>query len=256
MNDSPRVKFTAISSNSKTGPIPTTITEKESCPDVCPLKGGGGCYAETGHVNLHWSKVAQSGLSWSEFCSKIEALPTGEFWRHNVAGDLPHYNGYISRSAMDLLITANKGKKGFTYTHHDMTIVSNRIAVAIANVYGFTVNLSANNPAHADELAALGIAPVVTILPIDATGILFTPRGRKIVVCPATSENSNITCKSCQLCALPNRAGVIVGFPAHGIQKKKTTANTGNQAVLSFVPMKTIKAKREDVSCETIQASE
>jgi hypothetical protein len=29
---------------------------------------------------------------------------------------------------------------------------------------GFTVNLSADNPAHADQLMALGIAPVVTVL--------------------------------------------------------------------------------------------
>lgn len=252
MNDM-RVKFTAVSSNTKTGPIPTTITEKESCPDVCPLKGGHGCYAESGHVNIHWGKVTVTGLSWSEFCQKIEALPTGEFWRHNVAGDLPHNGGYISRKLMDLLVTANKGKNGFTYTHHDVSIVSNRIAIASANAYGFTVNLSANNPAHADELAALEIGPVVTILPIDATGILFTPQRRKIVVCPATSEGSTVTCKTCQLCALPNRAGVIVGFPAHGIQKKKTTASTGNQAVISFVPMKT--AKRSNVPRETIKAT-
>lgn len=246
-----RVKFTAVSSNTKTGAIPTTITEKDSCPDVCPLKGGHGCYAESGHVNLHWSKVSQSGLNWSEFCQKIEALPMGEFWRHNVAGDLPHVNGYILRDELRQLTAANKGKKGFTYTHHDMRSQTNRKEIARANAYGFTVNLSANNPSHADELAALGIAPVVTILPIDASGILFTPQGRKIVVCPATSENSNVTCKTCQLCALPNRAGVIVGFPAHGIQKKKTTASTGNQSVVSFVPMNKAKG---NVPRETIKA--
>jgi hypothetical protein len=33
----------------------------------------------------------------------------------------------------------------------------NRIAVTEANAHGFTVNLSANNATHADELAALEI---------------------------------------------------------------------------------------------------
>lgn len=44
-------------------------------------------------------------------------------------------------------------------------VATNRAAVAAANAAGFTVNLSGNNVAHADALAALAIAPVVTVLP-------------------------------------------------------------------------------------------
>jgi len=36
--------------------------------------------------------------------------------------------------------------------------------IAIAVKAEFTINLSADNPAHADSLAELGLAPVVTVL--------------------------------------------------------------------------------------------
>ena len=46
----------------------------------------------------------------------------------------------------------------------DPVAVENRLLIAMAVKAGFTVNLSADNPAQADQLAALGIAPVVTVL--------------------------------------------------------------------------------------------
>ena len=89
-------------------------------------------------------------------------------------------------------------------------------AVREANACGFTVNLSANNPTHADELAALSIGPVVTVLPAAVHGNVKveTPEGRRVVVCPATYRE-DITCASCGLCQVRDRK-VIVGFPAHG----------------------------------------
>src|SRR5262249_37642211 len=61
-------------------------------------------------------------------------------------------------------------------------------AIAAANRAGFTINLSANNPAHADQLAELDIAPVVTVLPASVDGAVTktvkTPAGRTITVCP------------------------------------------------------------------------
>src|SRR5712671_1885545 len=46
----------------------------------------------------------------------------------------------------------------------NLVAVENRRLVAAAVKAGFTVNLSADNPAHADRLAEVGIAPVVTVL--------------------------------------------------------------------------------------------
>ncbi len=80
-----------------------------------------------------------------------------------------------------------------------------------------------NSPAHADTLADLGIAPVVTVLPdtVQGNAELHTPAGRRIVVCPATYRD-DVTCASCQLCQRANRT-TIVGFPAHGQSRAKAS---------------------------------
>jgi hypothetical protein len=97
----------------------------------------------------------------------------------------------------------------------------NAEAVRAANANGFTINLSANNLQHADELAALGVGPVVTVLPTDQASNTVTPNGRKVVVCPAT-QRDNVSCATCGLCARQRDA--IVGFPAHGTSKRKVDA--------------------------------
>jgi hypothetical protein len=162
-----RVHLAKRSKNTKTGPIPVSTTSADTCPDACPLKNGGGCYAEANfHLRQHWNKVTRNerGSGWGDFCEEIAALPDGQLWRHNQAGDLPGQGDAIDRSMLSQLVEANSGKRGFTYTHKPMT-PENRREIFNANKWGFTVNLSANNLAHADELAALEIAPVVTVLP-------------------------------------------------------------------------------------------
>ena len=126
----------------------------------------------------------------------------------------------------------------------------NRTIIAVANTAGFTINLSANNPAEADALADLAIAPVVTIVAPDyarrairhrsksrpdewaktvaewrnriASLPRRTPAGRRIAICPATYTNA--TCKSCGACAEPRDA--VIAFPAHGAWRmvEKATA--------------------------------
>jgi hypothetical protein len=141
-------------------------------------------------------------------------------WRHNQAGDLPQDgHGRIDGHLMGYLVAANIGKRGFTYTHHAPELGDNAAYIKGANDWGFTVNLSANTPAHADTLAALEIAPVVVVLPSTQTTNTTTPQGRSIVICPATTRD-DVTCESCQLCARVDRK-VIVGFPAHGSGAKK-----------------------------------
>ena len=113
---------------------------------------------------------------------------------------------------------------------------------------GFTINLSADNPAHADRLAELGIAPVVTLLARayarravrhrfkrrcdewaetigewrDRTASLprYTPAGRRIAICPATY--SDATCKTCGACARLRDA--VIGFLAHGAWRQVEVA--------------------------------
>lgn len=212
-----QVHLTPKSANAKTGPIPVSTTSRESCPDTCPLKKAG-CYADAGPLALHWNAVtAQSrGTDWESFCDSIAALPDGQLWRHNQAGDLPHNSGRIDAAALDMLVAANHGKRGFTYTHHNPAL--NADAIATANISGFTINLSANDLHHADELAESGL-PVVAVLPIEQTTNTKTPKGRAVVVCPATVRD-DVSCATCQLCARADRP-VIIGFPAHGTSAKK-----------------------------------
>ena len=120
--------------------------------------------------------------------------------------------------------------------------------IAIAVKAEFTINLSADNPAHADSLAELGLAPVVTVLARayarravrhrfkrrpdqwaetisewrDRTASLprYSPAGRRIAICPATY--SDATCKSCGACARVRDA--VIGFPAHGAWRRVEAA--------------------------------
>jgi hypothetical protein len=216
------IQVTRKSRNSKTGDIPVTTTSEETCAYACPLKANG-CYAEAGPLAILWRKVTarKAGMAWDAAMSEIAALPQGTLWRHNQAGDLPGMGDDIDVAALAALVKANRGKRGFTYTHKPVA-GGNGGAIAAANAMGFTVNLSANNLAHADELAASNVGPVVVVLPADATRATVTPQGRKVAICPATISD-NVTCKTCGLCAITNRKAII-GFPAHGPSKRKASA--------------------------------
>ncbi|CAB4126189.1 hypothetical protein UFOVP68_51 [uncultured Caudovirales phage] len=215
--------LTLKSRNAKTGPIPVSTSTADTCPTVCPFNSGNGCYAASGPLALHWRKVTdgRSGASYAALLDQIAALPDGQLWRHNQAGDLAGIGDALDVDALDALTAANVGRRGFTYTHKPLTTAAERDAVARANANGFTVNLSGNDLAHADALADLAIAPVVVVLPADATQNTVTPAGRKVTVCPATIRD-DISCVDCQLCARLRDA--IVGFPAHGTSKRKADA--------------------------------
>ena len=239
-----RTHLVLKSRNVKTGPIPVSVTSADTCPPACPLNknpehaGAAGCYAKHGPLGMHWGKVSTGarGGTWAAFCAAIAALPAGQLWRHNAAGDLPGKGNVINGGQLSRLVAANTGRAGFTYTHKPVLPgdgTSARIAgmnaqaIANANRAGFTINLSANNPAHADKLADLGIGPVVVLLPPLDDATIHTgrckpgksPAGRKIVTCPATYRD-DVNCGSCGLCSFKTRE-CIVGFPAHGIGARR-----------------------------------
>jgi hypothetical protein len=152
-----------------------------------------------------------------EFCAKVAALRPGRLWRYAQAGDLPGYGAEIDGALLEELVAANTGKNVIAFTHKPVlgdnpVVVQNWRVIAEAVKAGFTINLSADNPAHADRLAELGIAPVVTVLARayarraarhrfkrrpdqwaetisewrDRTASLprHTPAGRRIAICP------------------------------------------------------------------------
>jgi hypothetical protein len=171
------------------------------------------CYAASGPLALHWAAVSDKkrGSEWPAFTQSIAALPAGQLWRHNQAGDLPQVNGTIDALKLGELVAANTGKRGFTYSHHRDADSINWIRHA--NAWGFTVNLSANDLNDADYLASQNAGPVVVVLPSTQNENTKTPAGRAVVVCPAT-QRDDVSCATCQLCQRQRAA--IVGFPAHG----------------------------------------
>lgn len=233
------VQLTLKSRNGKVGPIPVSTTADLTCPDTCALKASG-CYAKSGPLGMMWRALSKAipgeayalpkgqgqSLDWQGFTAAIANLPEGQLWRHNQAGDLPGVGNKIDAIALQDLVNANVGKRGFTYTHKPMTDGCNAAAVMAANLCGFTINLSADTLAQADVLAntkhgGVSVGPVVVVLPVDADhkADIRTPEGRKVVVCPATYQEET-ACVDCQLCQRANRK-TIVGFPAHGAAKRQ-----------------------------------
>lgn len=213
-----------ISTNVKTGPIAVTTSPKETCPSICPLKDNG-CYASVGPLNIHWNKVSQSerGDDWNVHIEKLLNLPNETMIRLNQAGDLPNKHDSIDKEKVSDLIKVAKKHLTFTYTHSPvLTNKKNQKIIKHANDNGLCINLSGNNLKHADALISLQIGPVVSIVDSSISGRvkgLTTPKGNRVVICPATYMD-NMSCKKCKLCAWIGRE-VVIGFPSHGIQKKK-----------------------------------
>jgi len=105
-----QVHLTLKSANVKTGPIPVSTTERDSCPTDCKMKNE--CYAASGPLALHWAAVSNGtrGTAWGQFTASIAALPEGQLWRHNQAGDLPQVDGTIDAVKLGQLVAANAGR--------------------------------------------------------------------------------------------------------------------------------------------------
>jgi len=215
-----QVALTMVSSNAKTGPIPTTTSERSSCWNGCPFYDKG-CYAKSGPQALHWRKVSEGerGMSWAEFITAIRNIQRGQIWRHNVSGDLPHNGlGDIDADKVSQLVNANRGRKGYTYTHHPLND-DNVSVIRECNANGFTVNASTESVEVADKVMTEHGIPAVAVINSEESRRFFkTESGRKVIVCPATIHD-NVTCATCGLCQKADREFVIA-FPAHGTAKK------------------------------------
>lgn len=248
--------LTPKSANSKTGPIPVSISSSDTCPDSCSYKAVG-CYAKGGPMAMAWRRVDAKGGPFAALLEAIAAIPSGQLSRLNAAGDLPGFNNDIDAPALQALTVAATGRRVFTYTHKPITlramrrgkaslatVRANRAAVSEANLRGLTINVSCDSMTEVDELG--DALPAVVVLPhpdaipapedalldrkaarkaaIDrgiaaAPKQVQTPEGRRVVVCPAQYKDA-VTCESCGLCQRQARA-CVVGFWAHGYAHKQ-----------------------------------
>lgn len=215
--------LTAISSNAKLGPIPASTSSRTTCPTTCPFYDSG-CYAKAGPQAIHWRKVTEGerGTDLPGFLAKVRRIASGSLWRHNVSGDLLHTDGIIDREALRSLAAANRGRRGFTYTHHQL-IRDNLAAIQEANAAGFTVNASTESVEAADAVMSQHGIPAVAVVPSSEARRFFrTASGRQVIVCPATIHDG-VTCSTCGICQQADREA-IVAFPAHGNAKRKVDA--------------------------------
>jgi len=216
-----RFHLSRVSTNSKTGPIPVSTSSALTCPASCPFNQGGGCYAANYPMRHHWDAVTRGerGEPLARFLANIAALPAGQLWRHNQAGDIPSSAGKISRRFIRGIIAANRGRRGYTYTHHSLTIGENLTLLRQANRQGFTVNISTESEAAADSAIAAGLPAVLTVPSDEARNTWQTTAGNRVLVCPAQRSDTK-TCADCQLCHKRGRR-VIIAFLAHGTAKRR-----------------------------------
>lgn len=216
--------LTEKSKNEKTGPMPVSTSSAATCPkgDICPFKGNG-CYAEAGPLALHWRAVTEGsrGMPWAEFLAAISALPKGQLWRHNQAGDIVDPNTATGRKMLTELTGANSGRRGFTYTHHRRGKAA-VAALKAATANGFTVNASCNTEREADAAIAAGLRAVFVVPSGEDRPMWKTADGNRAIVCPA-QRFEGMNCTTCRLCqARPQN--VAIAFVAHGTQKRKVDA--------------------------------
>ncbi len=219
-----QVAITIASGNSQTGPIPTTVTERQSCPTTCAFFEKG-CYGKYHLAGVHWRKVSdhERGVSWDKFISEIRKFAPATLWRHNVTGDLPHVFGDIDAPKVVQIVKANKHKRGFTFSHHVLN-AHNVQVIKDANAGGFTINASTESVEVADQVMTEHNIPAVAVIPSTESRRFFhTESGRKVVVCPAKIHKGKVNCSTCGLCQQSDRE-FIIAFPAHGTAKKTVDA--------------------------------
>ncbi len=251
MKPTPMFMLTVKSKNRKVGKIAVSTSPMSTCPSSCQFKNNG-CYALSGPLRCWWNRCSANTndmvTEWENFLFRVVSLPEGTVFRHNQAGDLSghvEHDGQIDGFRLNQLVTNCKLKNlsGYTYTHYPVlaedvpaatktyslsyTAFMNRGVIEKANCKNFVINLSANGPAHVDDLIDSGIkAPICTLLHSTVANrkehSVKTPRGRKIVLCPAM-WNKEMTCDKCRACMNPDRKAVI-GFISHGHGIKKCNA--------------------------------
>ena len=219
-----RYKLTPRSSNRKTGPIATTMSDRGTCPSTCPYANGGGCYADGFPLRLHWDRLTrgETGGDWLDLLHALRraALPAGSLLRHNVAGDLPQdHQGRIVKDQAFILadIFRTAGVQAFTYTHHKQD-GHNLPVIRALPAAGLFVNLSCDSEAQASKRHREGF-PAVCVVPADDSRKAWNDEhGTRFKVCPAQLADG-VTCQTCKACT--GTRDYVVAFRAHGSRKRK-----------------------------------
>ena len=218
-----KFQFIEKSGNTKTGIMPVTYNSAATCPDSCIFKNNG-CYASQGYyTRMNWDKVTAGirGGSFKELLNKIKALPASTLWRAHIAGDIPaNERGEVSEVYINKVSEANKGRRGYTYTHHDLNIKNNSKLFKKANNKNFIINVSCESEQQADTAVNVHKLPAVMVVKsTEQRKAWTTAGGNRVIICPAQSAGRS--CVDCRLCADRPSPRLIIAFLAHGNAAKK-----------------------------------
>jgi hypothetical protein len=120
------------------------------------------------------------------------------------------------------MVASVKHLKAFTYTHHDIKLGENLSLLRYANRNGFTINVSTESEAAADDAISAGLPAVMVANSDEERTTWHTPAGNTVLVCPAQRSDTT-TCADCKLCHHRGRR-VVIAFLAHGTGKRKANA--------------------------------
>lgn len=216
----------------KLGYVYTTTVARQSCPESCPLRLDGGCYAEGNTARQHWDVLtdAAEGLDALDLAraeaaaiDRVAARAGDRGKRGKPFGPVPmrlHVAGDCSTPAAAELVaaaamryTARTGGPVWTYTHAWRVVPRaawGRVAVLA----------SCERPGELAEARARGYAAALVVEDFGGTAAArpLGKTGFKVLPCPAMTKD-RVTCESCRLCFSDARlraAGLAIGFAVHG----------------------------------------
>lgn len=223
------IRFFKTSGNAKTGrDVSVTYSSRRTCPTSCPLRGReGGCFGENLHCSMVWNTCdTNKALSLDQLESAVQKLPAGRLLRHNVAGDVAiEDTSNVNGRLVNRLTAIYKNVRAWSYSHC-IQGAANLRKLAKACAGGFVINASCERVADCDRAAAAGV-PAVLVVESFETMPRRTPRGIKIIPCPAQIHEHK-TCSTCTnrgpLCQNAKR-GCVMAFEAHGQRAARARAS-------------------------------
>lgn len=199
------------SKNKKVGLAAATYVGQATCPSACPLYRNG-CYAESGPMGIHTSRLNASPTTdplviARREAEEIDALPGTLPLRVHVVGDCPTPESARIVGAAMARYQERSGQPAWTYTHAWREIDH-------ADWNGATVLASCETVEQVHDARARGYA---TALVVESFGGL--PRGQGMVKCP--NQINGTTCVDCGLCLNPQLGtyGITIVFETHGARK-------------------------------------
>jgi hypothetical protein len=205
-----------FSRNTKTGPVSATYASQASCPDTCPLLGGG-CYGEAGRVGIHTAKLNVHATTSLEVAkaeaAQIDGLSGLMDLRVHVVGDCrSDVEAEIVGGAAARFMARRRPTDAWTYAHAWETI--KRVSWGAMSVLA-----SCHTKDEVKRAMSRGYA--ASIVTADMPDKAFKEDG--ITYVPCLEQTKGITCVECRLCfddsALLAKKIVIV-FKLHTAAKK------------------------------------